>query len=170
MLRTTASLVSSANNKLLTIEKVNYYNFKERDAEYKSALLTQRDSEGKLIWEREITIGGGDSSLYKASADKNGNYYITGDTDINLNGQINNSQGAHLNTDGFLIKLDSTGNTKWTRLIGGYSEDWISTSHADASGNVYVAGSARYDSEALFGEKITQTYQGFIAKYSSNGI
>ena len=65
-------------------------------------------------------------------------------------------------------KLDSAGN-KMDEVIGGYGEDWISTSHADVAGMSTLLVLLDM-TQKLYWRKITQTYQGFIANIAAMEI
>ena len=154
--RSSRSLVVTEDDALLTVEMM-------LDGSGHTK-LTSLNQEGKMLWEKTILTG--NTNEGEAASDKDGNYYLTGSTKISLEKELNKNHGEY---DGYIMKLDSSGNIKWSLHIGNYSDDKISDVTVDQQGNIYVVGSARYDSETLFGEKITETWQAFVAKLSSDG-
>lgn len=67
--------------------------------------------------------------------DNAGNIYVSGKTTGNIGG---NNPGEN---DGFIVKLDSSGNTIWSRQFGSAGDEDIQWSAIDKSGNVYIVGS-----------------------------
>ena len=133
--RTSKSLEVLPNGNI-TVEEIYTYEIGIQ------GLVTNRDASGGLIWEKSIPLISrqGEAHLYGSTSDIKGNHFIIGRTDIDLNGQQNNSHNSR--TDGFIVKLDPIGNIEWTRLIGSYAEDKITNATTDQQGNVYVVGSA----------------------------
>ena len=74
--------------------------------------LLKLDSNGDEIWTKLFGSVANEIG-YGLSIDNENNIFITGTTEGNLNGQINNGD-----MDAFLIKLDSNGNELWTKLFG----------------------------------------------------
>ncbi|MEO1973055.1 MAG: SBBP repeat-containing protein, partial [Pirellulaceae bacterium] len=87
-----------------------------------------------------IGIGGaGYDRLWGMTGDADGNTYITGmfSNTAAFNGINLTSQGE---TDGFIAKVNSDGDTIWARRFGGTGDDRGYTIDVDAAGNVYIAG------------------------------
>lgn len=122
------------------------------------AFVRKYDSNGTVVWTRQIGTPGDD--LGRGSVlDRLGNIYIVGDTHGSLGG------AKISNPDAFIFKLDSSGNTLWTRQFGtdnGAVANGIAT---DGHGNIYVAGGA--------GDGLGGIYSGaggpFVAKYNELG-
>ena len=93
--------------------------------------------------------------------DGDGNFYVTGYTTGNLDGQTN----AGLK-DIFVTKYDQTGTKQWTRLLGTASDDAAGGIAVDASGNVYVTG---YTNGSLAGQTNAGGADVFVAKYDGSG-
>ena len=104
---------------------------------------------------------GGDDRAYGMQVDGIGNIYLTGYTTGTLGGQTNN--GAE---DAFLIKLDSSGNVLWTRLLGGTGDDVSNGLALDAAGHVWIGG---YSGSSFAGHTNTGIYNAFVAQYDSAG-
>ncbi len=93
--------------------------------------------------------------------DGDGNFYVTGYTTGNLDGQTN----AGLK-DIFVTKYDQTGTKQWTSLLGTASDDAAGGIAVDASGNVYVTG---YTNGSLAGQTNAGGADVFVAKYDGSG-
>jgi hypothetical protein len=98
------------------------------------------DKDGSL---RNLTyLGGSDRELaYDLSLDPAGNVYIAGGTN---SPDFPTAVGPNLvlsgNLDGFVTKLDPTGNLVYSGFIGGSQFDSIRGNEVDAAGNHYVIG------------------------------
>lgn len=67
--------------------------------------------------------------------DSEGNIYMVGNTEGNLDGEINSGE-----QDIFLTKFDSYGNKLWTKLYGTEKTDYGRFVKVDSSGNIYITG------------------------------
>ena len=87
---------------------------------------------------------------YKIVSDYNDNFYITGYTKGNLNGNINLGD-----SDVFIIKKNLHGITQWTTQIGSPNLDEGKDLHVDSEGNIYVTGITEgdFDNKTNLGDK-----------------
>ena len=115
-------------------------------------------SQNSFIWGKQLGTVGEDYSLNHV-IDKNGSVYISGKTTGAMDG--NNFGG----NDGFITKIDSSGNTIWTKQFGTAEEEDVLWSAADGDGNVYITGSTKgsLGSGNSGGEDI------FVIKYTPAG-
>ncbi len=111
-----------------------------------------------------------DDRAYSVSADLNGNTYVTG----LFNGTI--TFGSYtLSTVGimdvFLVKYDVNGTVLWATSFGGTGQDEGNSVHADANGNVYVAGFYYSPTIVIGSTTLTNTGSSdvFVAKYDAAG-
>ena len=86
-----------------------------------------------------------------------GNLYVAGVTEGNLNGETNNG-----GDDIFVIKLDSDGNEIWTKLYGTSSDDWIGEISFREDGFLYLEGTS-------YGYYNHKNYNGFLKKIDTKG-
>ncbi len=111
-------------------------------------------------WTRQIGTNSIDEGVGVAT-DKEGNIYITGFTNANLDGNTN--QGS---ADIFLTKYDTAGTRIWTRQLGTSGSDQGWGVGTDSAGNIYVTG-------CTFGNLDGNTNQGsgdiFLIKYDTSG-
>jgi len=114
------------------------------------AYVSKLDAQGNFVWAGKL--GGNSSDFGTAlSLDNNGNILITGfftstaDFDPGAGTAQLTSAGGF---DVFVAKLDSDGNYKWAKRIGGTGSDQGNSVTADANGNAYIAGT--FDGTADF--------------------
>ncbi len=129
-----------------------------------------------LIWAKRM---GGIISDQANSivVDTSGNVYTTGHfsntVDFNPNAGIFNLTALGFG-DGFIVKLDSSGNFKWARKIGGPGDDLIESAAVDSLSNLYVTGifsnTVDFDpSTAVFNLTASGSFDVYIAKFDSAG-
>lgn len=91
---------------------------------------TKLDAAGNVQWERRL--GGSDvDALYSCVETDDGGYLLVGDT---------SSSGAGW-SDGWCVKLDSTGSVIWNRTYGGVSTEYFSSVVRASGGGFVVVGS-----------------------------
>lgn len=123
-------------------------------APYKNdALVSKCDSEGILLWTRQLGTRWEDCGC-GVSADELGNVYISGMTWGSLDGP---KAGA---TDAFVSKYNSEGDLLWTRHLGTEGVEWGHGISVDRLGSVFISG---YTSGSLGGPN-AGGYDAFVAK------
>ena len=116
------------------------------------------NSQTRLIWGRQFGSEGKEYVMNHL-ADHEGNIYVSGTTS-GMMGDIH-----YGSDDGFITKLDSSGNVIWTRQFGTVENEVIQWSAMDKSENVYITGSTRGD---LKGNNNGEE-DIFIVKYDPEG-
>jgi hypothetical protein len=96
--------------------------------------LVKTDSVGNVEWEKSIVNRGIQESHYVAIA-PDGGYVMIADAD-----SLDNSLGQ---TDIWLIKTDSNGDTLWTRTLGGNKKDGGKTVEITSDGGMILGGISR---------------------------
>jgi hypothetical protein len=106
--------------------------------------VTKLDASGQLVWAKQL--GGTESDqCFGIAVDAQGNVYTTGyfrgtaDFDPGA-GNFNLSAFSAMGPDIFVSKLDSSGNFKWAKQMGGNTWDQATGIQVDAWGNVYTTG------------------------------
>jgi len=122
------------------------------------AFVMKYDSEGSLLWTRQLGASGPDDAS-GVSADGLGNVCISGSTYGSLGGP---NAGK---SDAFVSKFDSEGDLLWTRQLGTRDHDWGEDVAVDVSGNVYLSG----ETPELLGGSHIGSYDLFVSKYDSEG-
>lgn len=102
-----------------------------------------------------------DESGIAFGMDGDGNIYLTGYTEGDLDGQIN--AGGQ---DIFLIKFDDKGNKLWTKLYGTVNDDAGRSVQIDSAGNIYIAGYTKGD---MSGNGNLGDYDVYLMKLDKNG-
>ncbi|MDP6976557.1 MAG: hypothetical protein QF575_08335, partial [Acidimicrobiales bacterium] len=119
------------------------------------AFVAKLDSSGAVVWWKVVGNTSDVSSQldtalgYGVGVDSSGNVYFGG----HFTGTIDIDPGATTTAvtstttaskyDAFLVKLDSSGDTVWTRHWGGPHNDYLHDIAVDASGNVVAVGRHR---------------------------
>ncbi len=121
-------------------------------------VLTKYDSSGNKQWSQS---GNSDDYVEGISVDSSGNIYATGYSSGAFDGQVNSGS-----SDMFLIKYDSSGTKKWSKLLGTSGDDRGQGVSVDSSGNVYVTGYSYGDFD---GHSNSGNSDMFLIKYDSSG-
>ena len=98
---------------------------------------------------------------YKVAADSDGNIFVTGDLKGNFSGSYPNTVATQ---DGFLRKMDSTGNLLWSVPFSTPVYDEIRGLAVDSNGNAFVCGTTYGSFVPGFGGSDI-----FVAKVSPSG-
>lgn len=116
------------------------------------------NAQAKFIWGKQ---SGTDREEYVLNhvTDAGGNIYVSGKTTGTVD-KINSGKN-----DGFLIKLDSTGNKLWSKQFGTAGEEDILWSAIDQKGCVYITGTTT----GKLGERNFGKEDIFVLKYDPEG-
>jgi hypothetical protein len=144
----------------------------------RNVFVIKYDAAGTKLWTR--LLGGTPTTScpnpntigYGITADMDCNIYVTGYTNVDLDGQSANNNSA-----GFIIKYNSAGVKQWTRLLTApndpYESHFIQGSAitADTGGNIYVTGHTNVDINTGSVQYTVGTNSGylFVIKYDSSG-
>lgn len=105
------------------------------------AWIAKLSSTGSVIWQR--SIGNTMNQVAKSIIeDTDGSFVAIGETN-----SLNNPGTA--GTDGYLIKLSSTGQIIQTKIIGGYGNDVASSIIRTSDGNFVIAGSSNSPTSSI---------------------
>ena len=122
-------------------------------ADYTAKSWTKLLGTSKAEFAKALTIG------------LDGSIYVTGYTQGNLDGQINNNPWPGID-DAFITKYSSDGTKLWTKLIGTSDPDQAYAVTTGLDGSVYVSGST---GGHLDGQTKRGGTDAFIAKYAPDG-
>ena len=132
-----------------------------------SADVTKLDKSGALAWKKSFPATGATSYsvVHGVTVDKMGDVIVVGDYRgaISTNGVTLTSTLS--TTDVFVLKLDTTGATKWSQSFGGAGDQAGTSISADADGNVFITGTMV--GTMAFGTTVLSsngTYDVFVAK------
>ena len=141
------------------------------------AFVLKLNAAGDFAWVKNI--GGGSASAYGFSItlDATNNIYFTGFFDFTVDfdpgvATVNlNCAGVK---DGFISKLDTSGNFLWAINIGGIGDDAGRSISVDVSGNVYTSGFFQNTSDFYpsGGAPLTSAggYDCYVHKMSQSGV
>ena len=107
------------------------------DAGGADTFLRAYDAEGNVRWTRQFFTrfdGFPDLTAYAIAAEANGNVYVAGSTNADLDGPRAGFE------DAFLRAYDTEGNVRWTRQFGTIVGEFAVGVAVDASGNAYLVG------------------------------
>ncbi len=93
----------------------------------------------------------------------NGDIYVAATT-VSTDGDLNNNYGSE---DVWLIKLNSQGDTLWTKVIGGTAADRVYEMKATADGGCVLAGRSNSNDNDFQGSNGSS--DGFLTKVDSSG-
>jgi len=82
--------------------------------------VVKLDSVGGIKWQKCFGSNGGESIFSIDKTTDNG-YIFLGLSSVTINGDVTFNHGAQ---DYWLVKLDSLGNLKWQKSLGGSDKDW----------------------------------------------
>lgn len=115
-------------------------------------------SQTSFIWGKQFGTSN-EEYVRNFVIDQSGYVYVSGNT----KGIMNDKDFGK--TDGFIIKVDSLGNTIWSRQFGSKEDEDIQFSAIDSEGSVYITGSTRGN----LGFSNVGKEDVFIVKYSNEG-
>jgi Ca2+-binding RTX toxin-like protein len=130
---------------------------------------------GSLIWVAQLggtSTTSDDTFSYDITVDRIGNVYVGGGFygTTTMGSFTFSTTSPNTDADGFVAKLDSTGNVAWARRMGGSLLDSVYNVAVDSGGNVYVDGA--FEGMAAFGRTTLTSVggdDGFVAKLDSAG-
>ncbi len=109
----------------------------------KNAYIVKLSSAGELVWAKNISEGSANAYSDYSSIDSNGNIliggYFSGTADFDPGIGTSNMTSVGL-TDGFILKLDSSGDFVWAKQVGGTSDDNVNSLSNDNLDNIYIMG------------------------------
>lgn len=135
------------------------------------AFLLKYSPTGNLLWAKQLT-NSGNASGYAVETDDFGNVFWGGRFYLSaiVDSTTINAVGA---TDGFVIKLTSSGQLSWAKAFGGNGNDYVRDLTTDPFGNVYTAGyfqgAANFDPDSTFTLTSYGNDDAFIQKLDAAG-
>ncbi|MBK7854698.1 MAG: hypothetical protein IPJ79_07055 [Bacteroidetes bacterium] len=143
-----------------------------------SVYISKLDSAGNFVWAKAMQSSSS-ATATTMCMDNNANVYIAGNfsnlLDLNPDSNITDTTRALGGFDIFVTKLDSAGNTLWSKTIGGpYDDVSFGISVDKATEQVYFTGrsGAYLDFDPDTGTAILSNYmgwQGFVCTWDSSG-
>jgi hypothetical protein len=137
--------------------------------------ISKLDANGNFIWGKAIG-GTSQENSFGITADASGDVIVCG----TYGGTVDFDPGAgifNLTTaaasDGFVLKLDASGNFAWATSIGSTSNEGVNAVSTDGAGNVYAVGyftdTIDFDPGSGIHNMTAVGEDGFVVKYTSAG-
>lgn len=119
---------------------------------------------GTRLWIRQLGNTGGSALAYfnSTSIDPDGNIYVGGYIDSNLDGNTLTGTG-----NGVIIKYDTDGTKQWTRMFGATTNNtYLTALSVNLAGTIFAAG---YTEGSFPGHTLTGLTDSFIVTFDSDG-
>lgn len=126
------------------------------DGEY-GVSLAKLDGLGRLLWTRELPLGGASDYVSGVAADEEGNIYLAGSTD---------TSEAGYSGPAWVYKFESDGDTLWTWEISDGDRHRARGVATDKEGNAYVVG---YSAPSPFVANQAAVYGSWLIKFDAGG-
>ena len=111
-----------------------------------SMFISKQNPDGSIRWVRHVTrrYTGGYIEPASICTDRVGNIYVAGlftsAFNFNAPSRIDTLAASNWSNDGFIAKLDSSGNFVWIKALGNNYFDWTYSIRVDEEGNIYDSG------------------------------
>lgn len=145
-----------------------------------NGFISKLDTDGNFVWAKNIGGYNYDNLVMRdISLDTAGNVYTTGDFRNQVDFDPGPGNFSYLalaeSIDGFVLKLNSSGDFVWARRIGGIKADRGSSIAVDLAGNVYTTGdfegscNFHQNANTPYSLQSVGGYDFFISKMDANG-
>ena len=101
--------------------------------------ICKYDSENNQVWHHAYSKGNGLQFASMVSCNDGG--YIIGGGSFYTDSNVSIHYGSSLNADMFVMKVDSSGNKIWSKIIGGSDDDYVYKIVLGPQNGCYVVGS-----------------------------
>lgn len=140
--------------------------------------ISKLDVNGNSIWIKSLQ-GGVDEWVYNIACNSLNDVYVCGSflgtMDVNPGASVFNLSGGAVWSDGFLVKLNSSGDFSWAKKIGGIEADAIQSLTTDSVNNLiatgFFYGQVNFDTTNTNYTLYSSNFRNiFVAKYTNAGI
>ncbi|MFT3912151.1 MAG: T9SS type A sorting domain-containing protein [Ferruginibacter sp.] len=129
----------------------------------RSTWVVKFNSAGGIDWQKAYGSDGDHTAGNKITATSDGGYIVASYCHQN-GGDVTD---YHSGTDGWIIKLDASGNLTWQKTLGGSSDDWIGNVIPSGDGGYFcVGGTYSSDGDITFNQGNKDVW---VVKLSSTG-
>ncbi len=153
---------------------VNAYQSSHIDTWYTDTFLLKLNSTGNGILYSTYLGGNSFDTITDIALDSTQNVCAVGYTDSLSFPLVNAFDSTHSSQEGFIFKLNTTGNDLiFSSFIGGSNTDEVTAITIDSNNNAYITGytsdSSDFPLESAFDDSHNGLWDCFIAKVSPNG-
>jgi hypothetical protein len=134
----------------------------------KDGWIMKLNSAGGIVWQK-LLGGSGDDYLFSARQTADGGFIISGQSTSSNSGTLAGITNNGGTDDGWIIKLDASGNTVWQKLLGGSGFDRFIESAQTTDGGYIAAGTATGSDGTLTGVTSYGGLDGWIIKLDAAG-
>jgi hypothetical protein len=128
----------------------------------KDGWITKIDNSGNIAWSK--TYGGaGDDTFFAIAKSSDGNYILAGSSKSS-SGDLTGNKGG---VDGWVFKIDGSGNKIWSKSFGGQKDDYFRSIAVADDGSFLVAGYA-YSGDGDVGPTKGES-DGWFVKLDASG-
>lgn len=131
--------------------------------------LAKLDTNGNILWQKSFGYQGADTGISLIQSNDQG-YLISGVLDVTASNGEGNTQrttNRHAGGDYWLIKLDPSGTTEWSKYFGGNFTDTPESAVQTADGGFIIAGSSDSVDTDISGN--IGTYDFWVIRISASG-
>jgi len=127
-----------------------------------NALIIRLNAAGDVVWQR--SFGGAGTDIINAIRQTRDGGYIFAGSSSSSDGYFSCNRG---DWDGWIVKLDSSGEIDWKRMLGGSGADHFNAVYASTAGGYIAVGSSASSDGDVPGERAYS--DGWIVKLDNNG-
>ncbi len=134
----------------------------------KDGWIIKTNASGITQWQK-LLGGSNDDLLYSIQQTSDGGYIAAGYSNSSNTGTLSgtNNNGAN---DGWVIKLDASGNTLWQKFFGGSNNDYLFWIRQTADGGYVAAGQSNSSNDGTFtGVSNHGNLDGWVVKLDATG-
>ena len=128
--------------------------------------VVKLDTVGNIKWQKSIGGTNGDYA-YSIQQTNDGGYIVTGITGSNDGDVSGHHYSAYGNWDYWVVKLDTVGNIKWQKCLGGSDNDYAYSVKQTNDGGYIIAGSGSTNDGDITGNHGSSDY--WIVKLDTAG-
>lgn len=124
------------------------------------------DANGNIVWNK-LLGGSGNDQATSVQQTSDGGYIVAGHSQSSASGDVSGTN--HNGWDYWIVKLDTSGNKTWDKLLGGNSTDQAYSIRQTTDGGYIIAG----DTTSSASGDVTETFLGsndyWIVKLDASG-
>ena len=129
-------------------------------------LIFKLDAAGNISWNKLLGGNAGEAA-YSIQQTTDGGYIVAGTSSSSVSGNVSGANRG--NDDGWIVKLDASGNITWNKLFGGNNYEGINSIRQTPDGGFIVAGYSNSSANNDVTEANHGGYDCWIIRLDANG-